>query len=617
ERKDVSLKVITDHVRAIAFLIADGVIPSNEGRGYVLRRLMRRSIRHTWLLGEEKPLLEKFLKQVIKLMSKPYPELETDKDYILRIAKTEEERFSQTLKQGVEIINDQVKQLKKSKQKIISGDIAFKLHDTYGFPVELTAEIAAENKLSIDVTKFEKLMNEQKARARAAWKEEEKEFAPIYNKVLEKTNASEFVGYKEFRADAKIVGLIVDQQITKEAKAKQKVEIILDKTPFYAEKGGQATDTGKIFNSKGIAEVSEVREGLGELVIHKAVIKKGSLKVGQKVSAQIDEKRRRALMRAHTATHILHWALRSLLGTHVKQAGSLVESDRLRFDFTHFEALTKEQITSIEDMVNEKILASYPVRAYTTTLEYAREIQAMAFFGEKYSDFVRVVESGDFSKELCGGTHVSNTSFVNLFWIKREGSVGSSVRRIEAVTGALLFDRLRDDEKSFDGISKTLGVPRSDVLLKIAKNTEEYDDVKKILAKKTKDSVKEEIEKLASEAKSLNGLSVVTRMIEGAQVSVLRDYSDLLRQKLGNSVVMLGSDAGGGALLLASASKEAESKGFNANKWLKKVQPLINGSGGGNAHLAQAGGKNPEKINKALEKALDYASKWAKKASEK
>jgi len=612
EKKDTSLKIITDHVRTVAFLIADGVVPGNEGRGYVLRRLMRRSVRHGWLLGLDKPFLDKPVNKVVDVMGEFYPELVTHHDYILRIVATEEEKFGRTLRQGLEIINDHIEQLKKAKAKTLSGEIIFKLHDTYGFPVELTAEIAAENELSLDMEKFEKLMQEQKVRARAAWKEDEKEYSPLYNDAYEAASKTEFSGYIELTSESVIKGLIVKEKLVKEAKSGTEVEILLDKTPFYAEKGGQVTDKGKISSSTGSAAVADVKEVLGELVVHKAKIQNGSLKVGEKVTAEADKSRRMAITRAHTATHLLHWALRSVFGTHVKQAGSLVEEDRLRFDFTHFEPLTEAQIRKVEDMVNARILESAPVKAYTTTIDYAKEISAIAFFGEKYGDFVRVVEAGDFSKELCGGTHVINTAFINLFKIVSEGSIGANLRRIEAYTGAKLLKLLHDDEQTIKEASAAVKATPAALVSKVRALSKEIAGLSKELAKARKGSVKEQIELVAASAKSFNGLTVIAYSLDKADISTLRDYSDVLRDKLGNSAVMLASAQDDKALVVASASKEAVSKGFDANDWLKAVLPLIKGSGGGKQALAQAGGKEAGAIPEALEKAVEYVEEWSR-----
>lgn len=612
-KKDVSLKIITDHSRAVAFLIADGVIPANEGRGYVLRRLIRRSIRHGWLLGIEKPFMEKPLNKAIKLMGDIYHELITNKDYILKIVATEEEKFGRTLRQGLEMISEQVEQLKKSKKKELSSDLVFKLHDTYGFPVELTAEIAAENKLSLNMDKFDELMRDQKKRARAAWKEEEKEFTSLYNKVLEKAGITQFIGYEELESESVIKALVVDHAMVDTVKAGAEVEIFLDKTPFYAEKGGQVTDKGLITKPKVEVDVYDVKEGLAEFVVHKAKVAKGSIKVGDKVYAAVDKQRRLAITRAHTATHLLHWALRSLFGTHIKQGGSLVEEDRLRFDFTHFEALTDKQIKQVEDLVNEKILSTVPVRSFTTTIDFAKEIQAIAFFGEKYGEFVRVVEAGDFSKELCGGTHVSNTALINLFKIASEGSVGANLRRIEAFTGAKLFKQLREDEEIIKSASASLKVTTTALIPKIESVNKEVGVLRKELEKAKKGGTSKEIEKMSALATKVNGLSVVAHKIENADIATLRNYADNLRNKLPNSTVMLASQKDGKVLILAAASKKVVDQGFDANAWLKEVLPLIKGSGGGKPQLAQAGGTKPDAIPKALDKALEYVKTWSKK----
>jgi len=611
EKTDISLKIISDHTRAIAFMIADGVVPSNESRGYVLRRLIRRSVRHGWLLGVEKPFLSKPIDVVIKEMSGQYAELEDNREYIQRIVDTEEEKFGNTLRQGLEIISDAMKDLKKAKKKTMSGDLIFKLHDTYGFPVELTTEIGTENGLKADMKKFEALMKEQKKRARAAWKEEEKEFSPIYNEVADQAGATEFSGYSEMETKAKIRAIVVDQKQAKEVKSGIEAEIILDKTPFYAEKGGQVTDTGLIKSTSGEAKVAHVKEGLGEVILHKAKIGKGKLKVGEEVDAQVDKTHRLAVSRAHTATHILHWALRKVFGAHVKQAGSLVEDDRLRFDFTHFEAMDTKQIKKVEDLVNEKILQALPVKAFTTTIDYAKEIQAIAFFNEKYGEFVRVVEAGDFSKELCGGTHVTNTAFINLFKINSEGSVGANLRRIEAFTGGRLFKRFREEEEIVKGASEVLKVAPAGLGKKIASLNKDMVKLKKELSKAKKGGSAEQIEEIAASSKKINGFNVLTYRLDDSDIETLREYADILRNKLGNSAIMLASKKDNKALVLAAVSKEAVNKGFDAGAWLKEILPIIKGGGGGKANLAQAGGKEPEQIPKALDKALEFADNWA------
>ncbi len=611
EQSDVSLKIIADHSRAMTFLISDGVIPSNEGRGYVLRRLIRRSIRHGWLLGMEKPFLDKPVNEVIKIMGDHYYELENNKDYILRIIATEEERFGHTLRQGIEIINDQVEELKKTKEKIISGELIFKLHDTYGFPVELTAEIASENALTLDMKKYENLMKDQKKRARAAWKEEEKEYTPVYSHVLDKAGSTEFKGYTDFETNSQIKAIVLDGREVDKIDAGAEGELFLDVSPFYAEKGGQVADTGFIGKPKAQAKVEEAKEGLSGMIIHKVKVHEGSFKVGDSVSTVVDRSHRLAVTRAHTATHILHWALRQLLGTHVKQAGSFVEDDRLRFDFTHFEALTQTQLQEIEGMVNQKILDALPVKAYETTIDYAKETGAIAFFNEKYGDFVRIVEAGDFSKELCGGTHVSNTAFINLFKIKSEASVGANLRRIEAFTGSKILQALNKNEQLIADLSASLKVNPQALTQKTDSLLRENQQLKKDIEKAKKGTAHDELEKIASSAQALNGLKVLTFAIEDADMQTLRDYADNLRKKLGKSAVMLASSKDGKAMVLAAASKEAVDSGFDASAWLKEVLPIVDGSGGGKAQLAQAGGKKPEKISEALEKALDYVKQRA------
>jgi len=611
KKKDISIKVIADHSRALTFMINDGVLPSNEGRGYVLRRLIRRTVRHGRLLGIKGLFLNDLVDEVIALMNNTYPDLQTNKTYIRQIVENEEDKFSHTLKQGTAILEEQIKVSKKEKKKMLCGQIVYKLYDTYGFPMELTSEIAKESGLAVNEKEFDKLMGAQKEKARAAWKDEtgSKE---AYAQALEKAGATAFTGYEELTADTKVKVIIQDGKINKKAKAGQEVEIVLEKTPFYAEKGGQVGDTGIIQNTKTKIEIVDTLNPIDELVTHKGKVVKGEISSGDSVQAVVLGNRRRAIARAHTATHLLHWSLRSVLGEHVKQGGSLVSEDKLRFDFTHFQALTDKEISEVESKVNKMILEGLPVRCYTTTLEYAKQSGAMALFGEKYGNFVRLVEAGDISKELCGGTHLSNTAKIGMFKITSESSVGASLRRIEAICGQKAMQLVNDQENTLSSLAAMFKVAPAELEKKAQAVLNELSQKDSQINKLKRGSAGQEIEDLVRKAQSVGSSKLIVTTVNEADMDTLRQYCDVLRNKLGSSIVLLISAVCGRVLIVAAATKDLVEKGFDSGKWLAKVAPVVGGSGGGRSGLAQAGGKDTKKIPEALKAAEDYVIKWSK-----
>ncbi len=612
ESTDISLRILADHARALAFMISDGVLPSNEGRGYVLRRLIRRAVRHGRLLGIEDAFVTKLVDVVIETMGGPYPDLAGHRELIHQVSSSEEERFGATLRQGLGILEEVMSEMKAKGTDEIGGEIAFRLYDTYGFPVELTREIASESGLSIDEAGFAARMESQRDRARVAREDQQVTVpAEALGAIHARSGVTDFVGYAEDGATATVVGLIVGNESVSSAEAGQDVEVILDRSPFYAEKGGQVGDRGTIAGPSGKVDVSDTKVPIEDLHVQVGSVTEGAISVGEKVEARIDEERRRAIRRNHTATHLLHWAMRLILGKHVKQAGSLVDADRLRFDFSHFGPVTRDELRRIETLANSKIFENHPVRAYTTSLEFARDSGAIALFGEKYGEFVRVLEIGNFSKELCGGTHVGRTSEIGLIRIVSEGSVGASLRRIEAVTGpdalAVTYDR-EDALEDAAGLLKVRGV---EVPTRAASLLEELKKAQGELRQARAGTVSDQATSVLQEARSLDGLRVVIHEVDAASPDEMRDMVDVLRTKLVESgIIVLGGEAAGKALLIAAATRDVVDGGFDAVRLIRHVAPVIGGGGGGRPDMAQAGGKNPGAVPKALEEAWN----WLKEA---
>jgi len=603
----VPLRIIADHARAITFLINDGVLPSNEGRGYVLRRLIRRAVRYGRLIGIKELFLNDIIDEVIKVMKDAYPEIKENKTFINRVCGSEEERFSKTLKSGMAVLSDVMMEAKRKKEKEIGGEVAFQLYDTYGFPLELTIEIAAEENINVNTEHFDELMEQQKSKARAAWAVkpslDDGKSAEAYNEVSDKFSKSEFVGYETDSSNTKIQAIIQNGVVTPRAERGAKIEIVLEKTPFYAEKGGQIGDIGIIKADKGKVEVESTQLLPTDVVIHRGKVLEGSIETDEKVVAVVNTNSRNKISRNHTATHLLHWALRQVLGEHVRQSGSYVAEDHFRFDFTHMSGMNTEEIERIEHLVNGKIMESYPVKCFVTSYEFAKESGAMALFGEKYSDFVRVVEIDGFSRELCGGTHVGNTSEIGVIKILNEGSIGANLRRIEAVTSQKALEHIYKEEKSLKEIVKLVKADTEDVVERIG------NIVKQIKLQESKlESMKArlmtyDLDGIIKSAKKLDGLNVIIEKVEAQDLDDLRKYVDLIRDKLNNAIIVLAASSGKKALLVSAASQDAIKTGFHAGNILKEIAPIVGGGGGGRPELAQAGGKNPEKIQDALDKA--------------
>ena len=586
----ISLQIIADHARSTTFLTNDGVIPSNEDRGYVLRRIVRRAVRHAHLLGVETPVMSELVDEVIVLMSDAYPELKENEKLIKDILNREEEGFRNTLSSGIKILDSELQGL--SAEEALPGDIAFQLHDTFGFPMELTQEIAAERGIEIDLAGFEKAMQEQRDRAKAdsVTKDGLKKADIDLQGHVDLSIATDFMGYETFETKATV--LFADSQV-----------VILDKTPFYAESGGQIGDSGKIVGSSGSVLISDTNAVPSGQYMHLVESMQGELVIGETVRASIDIEKRLAIQRHHTATHLLHWALREVLGDHVKQQGSWVGSERLRFDFSHFEALTAKQIIEIEDLVNEEIFSSSSVEVIETEMTHAKELGAIAFFGDKYGEVVRVLKAGGNSIELCGGTHVSHLSEIGPVKVLSEGSIGSNIRRIEAVAGLGSFNVIRDQEAVLQQIGETLGVPVSNIIEGLDKKIREIEDLKEEIQIMRNAFIMNEAEKLVDNV--IDG--VISQRIEGIGREELKQLTLHLRDSKQVETVILGTVlSGGGVAIAAAVSKESSN---NAADLIAEAAKLIKGGGGKGKDFAMAGGKDSEALDEALRVAREAAAK--------
>lgn len=608
-KKDVSIRVITDHARSVTMMVSDGILPSNEGRGYVLRRLLRRAARHGRLLGIKDLFMADMADKVIECFGDAYPNLREKQDYIRKVISLEEERFYATIDQGTSILEEYIEQARKDCSNRLTGEMAFKLHDTYGFPLDLTREIAAEKGIDVDEEGFHQEMAKQKAKAREALKNREGSawekdlFAGTENNV-----PTTFVGYDVYECDAKILYIVMDDTLVDSAQQDDQVTLVLDRTPFYAESGGQVGDTGVIFNDSFRMEVTTCRKTTDEKYLHIGKVVSGSVMVGDKVHASVDVEKRLATARNHTATHLLHKALKEILGDHVNQAGSLVTPERLRFDFTHFSAIDPEQLDLIEKRVNEKILENIPVTVEEMPLEEARKSGAMALFGEKYKDVVRVVSVGSYSKELCGGTHLKSTGQAGLLKILGESGISAGVRRIEALTGfnALEYFKTRDEmlKKAADAAKAT----PEDLAHKIENLSDEIRQLKKEIEQLNGRLLKSSLDSIIAGASEVGGIKIVAARMDDMDMNALRNASDSIRDKLGSCVVILASAKDQKVNLIVSATKDAVSRGVHSGQIIKDAAAACGGGGGGRPDMAQAGGKNPAGIDEALRIAREKAA---------
>ncbi len=605
---DVSLRIIADHVRAATFLIGDGVIPSNEGRGYVLRKIMRRGIRQGTLLGYKEPFLYTLSGYVVEMMKEAYPELIHTREYVARVIKTEEERFAAMVTVGLQRLEQTIHQLVKSGKDVIPGIEIFKLYDTYGFPLDFTKEIADEKSMRLDMDGFEAELEKQRERARQSWRGDETAVSPVYEKFVGK-GGTPFLGYDAIRSTSRIAGILVNGMPVDSVGGGQTAEIILDETPFYAESGGQVGDTGTLTSPSGVARILDTYSPVRGVIVHKVQMEFGNLAVNDEIQAQVDEERRLRIAANHTGTHILHAVLRETLGTHVKQAGSLVAPDRLRFDYTHFAPLTDREIEEIEQKINRIVFRNLPVQTEIMEINQAIARGALAFFGEKYQQQVRVVSIPEVSMELCGGTHTRMTGDVGLFKIVGESSIASGIRRIEALTGFGTFVRLEEDENLLQEIAHTLRTPRTELTRAITRLLEQQRHLENELEALKRRTAKSQIGNLVESPATVKGISVVSRRVEGVDASMLRELAENAGTKIGSGVVVLGLASDGKASLVAVVSQDLQ-KRLHAGRIIKEVAAWVGGSGGGRPDFAQAGGKNAEKLEEALQAVYNIVAEF-------
>ena len=603
---DVSIRLITDHIRSATFMNSDGIMPTNEGRGYVLRRLIRRAARHGRLLGIQGDFLAKLSAEVINGSKDGYPELEEKKDFIFKVLTNEENQFNKTIDQGLRILSDMEEEMKAAGEKTLSGENAFKLYDTYGFPLDLTKEILEEKGYGIDEKGFQAAMEEQRVKAREA--REVTNYMGADATVYDEIDASvttEFVGYEHLSFDSEVTVLTTENEIVASLMEGQKGTVFVKETPFYATMGGQEGDTGVIETENGKFVVEDTIKLRGGKIGHVGHMESGMLSQGETVSLKVNTSARRDTEKNHSATHLLQKALKTVLGTHVEQKGSLVTPDRLRFDFAHFQAMTPEEIEKTEALVNEQIQAGLSVITDVMDIEEAKKSGAMALFGEKYDQKVRVVSMGDFSKELCGGTHVSNTSSIMLFKILSESGIAAGVRRIEALTGNAVLEYYKKQEALLQEASKALKANSGEILEKIAHLQEEVKTLQSenesLKSKMAQGSLGNVMDKVVE----VDGVKLLAAKVEGVDMNGLRDLGDSLKEKLGEGVVLLAAVNGGKVNLLAMVTESAQKAGAHAGNLVKAAAAIVGGGGGGRPNMAQAGGKNPEKADEAVEAAAE------------
>lgn len=603
---DISIRIITDHLRSITFMIADGIMPSNEGRGYVLRRLLRRAARHGRLLSIRGAFLAELSDKVIEVSGEAYPELVEKKDYIQKIISVEEDKFAATIDQGENIIAQYIEELKKDGKTVLDGEKAFKLYDTYGFPLELTEEILAENDMSADTQGFAEKMRCQKEQGRRCRKNTECE-AWKENKNLVDVPETEFTGYDTASDTARVLAIIDENGVLQEASAEQNVRIFLDKTPFYPEGGGQVADNGIMSTETGEGYIFSVEKNDG-IIAHCCEMTEGVIRVGDEVKCSVDAVKRNCTARNHTATHLLQKALREIIGAHVQQAGSSVNENMLRFDFSHFEAVTKEQLEKIQDRVNEKINEFLPVTCEEMSMENAKKSGAMALFGEKYKSTVRVVSAGQWSRELCGGIHVKNTGEIGAFKIISESGIASGVRRIEAVTGTGVLSESLKSDRILEAAAEVLKANKSNLIERIIAAAEELKSLKKEREEMKKAAMGGEADSLIAGALCINGINLITREFDGYNINDLRSLSDDIKASEKNTCMVFATKNGEKVTFLVSLTDDVVERGYNAGKMIKDIAAAAGGGGGGKADMAQAGAKDASKIKDAFEVAKNLLS---------
>ncbi|WP_144532509.1 alanine--tRNA ligase [Bacillus pumilus] len=599
KEKDTAFKVIADHIRTVAFAVSDGALPSNEGRGYVLRRLLRRAVRYAKTIHIHRPFMFDLVPVVAEIMKDFYPDVQAKEEFIAKVIKNEEERFHETLNEGLAILSEVIKKERDNGSTQISGEDVFKLYDTYGFPVELTEEYAEDENMTVDREGFQAEMEKQRERARNA--RQDVGSMQVQGGALGDIKVeSTFVGYENLTADARMVELLQNGEIVSEAHEGDTVQILLDETPFYAESGGQVADKGTLKSAEVIIDIKDVKKAPNGQHVHEGVVVSGTAKKGLEVTAGVESALRKGIVKNHTATHLLHQALKDVLGSHVNQAGSLVNENRLRFDFSHFGQVTKEELSQIEKIVNEKIWEGISVAIDLKPIAEAKEMGAMALFGEKYGDIVRVVQVGDYSIELCGGCHVQNTAEIGLFKIASESGIGAGTRRIEAVTGKGAYEELNGQLAILELAASELKSNTKDIPKRIASLQADLKEVQRenesLLAKLSQAEAGSILEKVTE----IGGVKVLTEKVNAKDMNHLRTMVDDLKVKLGSAVIVLGAVQNGKVNISAGVTKDVIEKGLHAGKLVKQAAEICGGGGGGRPDMAQAGGKQPEKLEEAL-----------------
>lgn len=599
KRKDTAMKIICDHSRAATFMIADGVIPSNEGRGYVLRRLIRRAIRQGKFLGIQREFLSEAVQIVINEWKEAYKELSEKENYIIKVIKLEEDKFKTTIDQGLELLQKEIQKMIETNTKVLDGSIAFKLYDTYGFPSELTEEILIENNFEFNKNEFLSIMEEHRVMAREArnktgssgWKDEQ---------INIDTSKTTFTGYTEVSNESEILSIILDGAESNSIKEGQTGAIILDKTPFYAEGGGQIGDTGRFLSDEVEIEVVNTKKYNKDTIIHEVNVIKGSISVGDNIISQIDELRRKNIAKNHTCTHLLHRVLKDLLGEHVNQAGSFVTEERLRFDYTHFETVSQDMLKEIEKLVNQAIQEDYKVNYNLLSIEEAKKTGATALFDEKYGDTVRVVSVGNFSKEFCGGTHIDETAKIGMFKILSEGSIASGVRRIEAVTGKAAFNYLEELNNLVEELSVSMKSTKEELLSKVMHLKKESKEKDKEIQKLNNELLKKSMDTILDQCEEINDIKLFAIKLKDKDANSLREMADKIKDKNNSCIILLVSELNEKVLFVSSVTKDLIEKGIHAGNIVKEAATIAGGGGGGRPDFAQAGGKNPNKIDEAI-----------------
>ena len=604
---DISIRIITDHIRAVTFMLCDGVLPSNEGRGYILRRLLRRAARHGKLLGINGEFLCELCDVVIAEFGDAYPQLVEKKEYIKKIILIEEQKFIETIDQGLSILENLINELDNKNSDTLSGEDAFKLYDTFGFPIEMTEEILQENAKKVDREEFERLMDEQREKARTARLSQDNEGWKKDSFEIPADISTEFIGYEYTEADVRVLYVSNETDGSEVLNPGEKGIVIFDRTPFYAEGGGQVGDKGTVYSESVNAAVIDTQKASGQIIIHKVSVNSGKLQTGDNVRAQIESGKRKSIQANHSATHLLHRALKMVLGEHVAQAGSYVNDSRLRFDFTHFEALTDKELEEVTEIVNNAIISSYPVKKEYMSIEDAKKAGATAQFDEKYGNEVRVVSMGDFSMELCGGTHVNNTSEIMGFKILSENGVASGTRRIEAVTGKGVMDYLKEKELKLNSITDILKCKEIAVISRLEQLVEENRSCKKEIEKLKKEIALSQISDLINVAEDVKGIKLIRKSFEGMTSEDLRNTAELLIDRNDSLVVLFAGESDGKINYVCAAGKTAQSRGAHAGKIVKEVAAIAGGGGGGKPGFAQAGGKDLDKLQDSIDAVLDIA----------